>query len=219
MLPYSFKQFVFVLGKPLSHVNLLRKQALLRKWSGNSGGRLLLNVGCGRKPIHGFCNIDANPLARPNLYMDIRIGIPFPAQSVDAIYANHVFEHLYLSELKRVLNHCYRVLKKGGGIRVGVPSMGEAIKAYCQGNSDWFPDWPDAFTSIGGRFVNYLLCRDQHKLMFDFGFMVELLAGAGFTDCTEVDADTSSLFTKDDIVRMTEAGIIPHTLFVEAFKM
>ena len=37
------------------------------------------------------------------------------------------------------------------------------------------PDFPDRFQSMGGRFNNYMLCQNQHRVMCDLSFMRELL--------------------------------------------
>ena len=217
MIPYRIKQVVFALVTPLTYMNLLRKRSLLRKWQTKTNERLVLHLGCGKKRLGGFCNIDANPLRRPDLTVDLRIGLPFPAGSVDAIYSHHVFEMFSLSELRKVLAHCFTVLKDGGGMRVGTPSLDRAIDAYVRGDTTFFRDWPDEFRSIGGRFVNYLLCRDQHRLMFDFSFMAELLEEAGFVGAVRSNCGASQVLIPAESVSL-EGVEDASSLFVEAFK-
>src|SRR3954468_22373780 len=45
----------------------------------------------------------------------------FEPSSVDALLAEHVWEHLTLDQAKQAAAHCYRHLKPGGYIRVAVP--------------------------------------------------------------------------------------------------
>ena len=50
-----------------------------------------------------------------------------------------------------------------------------------EGDAEKLPGWPDTYGSIGGRFNNFMLCKNQHRTMFDFTFLEELLKEAGFT--------------------------------------
>jgi len=184
--------------------------------------RIILHLGCGRNYIRkpGFINIDGNLFQPKNLWLDITIGLPFPSNSIDAIFASHVLEHLNEKQVRRVLGESYRVLKPGGGVRFITPHLGKAIEAYVRGDMAFFDDWPDLRNSIGGRFNNYLLCRDQHRLMFDFGFLKELLVGAGFESCCEVSFRESKIFEVCELKEIQKGASEDHrSLFVEAFKI
>ena len=50
--------------------------------------------------------------------------------SVDLIYASHVLEYFDRNEVKNVLGEWYRVLKKGGLLRVAVPDFEAIVKVY-----------------------------------------------------------------------------------------
>jgi predicted SAM-dependent methyltransferase len=184
--------------------------------------RVVLHLGSGgnciRKP--GFINIDGNPFQPKNLWLDITIGLPFPANSIDAIVASHVLEHLKERQVRKVLEESYRVLKPGGGVRFITPNLGKAIEAYVQGDMAFFSDWPDPRNSMGGKFNNYLLCRDQHRLMFDFGFLKEFLLAAGFEPCREVSPRESRIFGAADLEEIQKGtSEDQRSLFVEAFKI
>src|SRR6185437_10267652 len=60
-----------------------------------NGHRLDLHLGCGPKYLPGFVNIDANPMHKTDILLDIRCGLPFASNSVDSIYSTHMIEHLY----------------------------------------------------------------------------------------------------------------------------
>lgn len=110
-----------------------------------SNGPLHLHLGCGPKYLKGFVNIDANPFNQIDLWLDVRDGLPFPANSADSIYSTHMFEHFYPDELQQLLKECFRVLRPGGGIRLIVPSLSSAIVAYAKKRHDWFyDDYPPA---------------------------------------------------------------------------
>jgi predicted SAM-dependent methyltransferase len=185
-------------------------------------GRVILHLGSGDHYIDqpGFINIDGNLFPRKDLWLDITRGLPFPDESVDGVYASHVLEHFSEENVHRILQESFRVLKRGGGIRLVTPHLGRAIEAYVREDMNFFSDWPDHRDSLGGQFNNHLLCRDQHRLMFDFGFMRELLIQAGFEHCGEVSPEESKILP-GSVLRENQQGIAedPRSLFVEAFKL
>lgn len=66
-----------------------------------------------------------------DVVMDIsKSKLPFDDNSVDAIYTSHTFEHIFPDRLPFVLSECRRVLKKNGVIRIVVPDIDIALKAY-----------------------------------------------------------------------------------------
>jgi SAM-dependent methyltransferase len=181
---------------------------------------LHLHLGCGPKYLSGFVNIDANPRQRLDIWLDVRGGLPFPSNSVDSIYSTHMFEHFYPDELDQLLEECFRVLKPRGGVRVVVPSLRNAIKAYSEARQGWFYDsFPRHFDSLGGRFSNFVFCDGQHRTAFDFDYLKEVLIRAGFHNVQESAEGKSTLY--DNTVPPFEPGDtngFPHSLFVEAFK-
>ena len=64
----------------------------------------------------------------------------FLKKYADSIYSTHMFEHFYPDELRRLLEECFRVLKRRGGIRLVVPSLTSAIVAYTEKRHAWFYD-------------------------------------------------------------------------------
>ena len=63
-----------------------------------------MHLGCGPKYLPGFLNVDANPFAKTDLWLDVRNGLPFASQSVESIYATHMFEHFFDDELRRLMD-------------------------------------------------------------------------------------------------------------------
>lgn len=179
-----------------------------------------LHLGCGPKYLDGFVNIDANPQHKLDVWLDVRCGLPYAAESVDSIYSTHMIEHFYPDELQQLLRECRRVLKPQGGLRLVVPSLTNAIAAYQQGRREWFyDDFPRHFDSLGGRFSNFVFCDGQHRTAFDFEYLNEELRKAGFEHIEEsaegksgVYADAAPAFEPGD------AKGLSHSLFVEAFK-
>src|SRR5262249_46503833 len=145
------------------------------------GRAVHLHLGSGTKYLVGFINIDANPFAQIDAWLDARNGLPFPANSADSVYSTHMFEHFYDDELRNLLRECLRILKPGAGIRLIVPSLSSAISAYQEKRLKWFyEDFPHRFDSLGGRFSNFIFCDGQHRTAFDFSYLEEELRKGGF---------------------------------------
>jgi SAM-dependent methyltransferase len=70
--------------------------------------------------------------ALPNniLVHNLKDGIPFESNSVDAVYHSHMLEHLDQDVAQQFLFEVKRVLKVGGIHRVVVPDLEELCKAY-----------------------------------------------------------------------------------------
>jgi len=192
----------------------------LRRMLPQNGGPRHLHLGSGPKYLPNFINIDANPTNKLDIWLDVRCGLPFADDSVDSIYTTHVLEHLYPDELQRLLADCYRVLKPGSGMRIIVPSLSSAIRAYHQQRTEWFNDhFPRHFDSLGGRFSNFVFCDGQHRTAFDFSYFNEVLRKSGFTEVVESAEGQSRLYAAQ-VPPYTPGDDrdLPHSLYVEAFK-
>ncbi len=92
---------------------------------------LLLHLGCADRYLDGWCNIDyARPGRRLDLRWDLRRGLPFPDGSVDAIFSEHVLEHIPYPQVLGLLRECYRALRPGGVCRIGVPDFERYARSY-----------------------------------------------------------------------------------------
>lgn len=86
----------------------------------NSGNKILIELGCGRKKKPGRIGIDRVDLPGVDIVADIEQGLPFlPDKSVDEIHCRSVLEHL--DNFEGVLREIIRVLKDDGRAYVFVP--------------------------------------------------------------------------------------------------
>ncbi len=174
-----------------------------------------LHLGSGQQYLEGFLNIDTNIFGRKDMWLDIRNGFPFLENSVDSVYAHMLFEHLYPAELIFILKESYRVLKKGGGLRICVPNLAAAINGYMAGDLSWVSGFPRSFESLGGKFYNFIFCDGQHRMCFDFNLLKELLTLAGFQDIVKTDFNVSRIYPEGKI---KEWNLNDINLYVECFK-
>lgn len=63
---------------------------------------------------------------------DLRKPLPFPDQSVAAIYASHVLDCLYQTEAVRLFKECFRVMRSKGVLRIAVVDISEILKEYAE---------------------------------------------------------------------------------------
>ena len=217
MLHQRYKDIAFWGIAKATLPNYLLRRYVVPK---SSNGPTHLHLGCGPKYLSGFVNIDGNLFNKIDLWLDVRNGLPFPANSVDSIYSTHMFEHFYPDELNRLLRECRRVLKPGGGVRLIVPNLESAIQAYSRNQSAWFDDsFPRHFDSLGGRFSNFVFCDGQHRTAFDFTYLDEVLRKAGFREVERSAEGKSRLYNANvPPYEPGDSAELPHSLYVEAFK-
>lgn len=200
----------------------------IARWRWRANGRAAagrLHLGCGKRYVDGWINVDGKPfLVRKDLWLDIRNGLPFGDGSMALIYSSHTFEHLYLSELQRLVAECRRVLRGGGVMRVCVPSLERMIAAYTSSDHAFF-DRAACRTagvyvrrSLGGKLAEMLLHHGAHKLVIDFSLLTELLEDAGFAHACAKSFRTSGAFTPEDLTALEGDDVREHSLFVEAVR-
>lgn len=194
MISQAWKDLWYVTWSPLLRGNFYR-----HLWFAHRNGQeIKLNIGSGTTRFKGWINVDGNFMHHPDMWLDVRRGLPFRDGTVKVVYSCHFFEHLFLNELRPILAECRRVLRKDGTLRIAVPNLRAAIEAYQKRDSDWFSPFPIEFKTLGGRFFNDMLCGDQHRIMFDFDFLTEVLTEAGFSSIREVKRGESAVLNLND---------------------
>ncbi len=72
--------------------------------------------------------------------------LPVADHSAELIYTSHTLEHVNNEAVQNVLNESYRILKKGGRIRIITPDINLSYRAY-QDNDRSFFFWIDWYSS------------------------------------------------------------------------
>jgi predicted SAM-dependent methyltransferase len=131
---------------------------------------------------------------------DLRKPLPFDTNSLVAIYACHVLEHLYLTEAESLLKECYRTLKPGAVIRIVVPDLEAYISEYLEAKSHPKPGGLDSRLNPGDLLNQRLMLRSEappagkliyklysilkdfhsHKWVYDANSLAYHLQKAGF---------------------------------------
>lgn len=118
--------------------------------SGVGPDDLCVQFGCGLSAPSDWINFDASPTLRMQRlpligcfatrartkfpanvsYGDVVRGLPIRSASCRAVFASHVLEHLSREDCLKALDESFRLLKRGGILRVVVPDLQRICSAY-----------------------------------------------------------------------------------------
>lgn len=169
---------------------------------------LRLHLGCGWNNIPGWVNSDLVG-GKGDFAWNLLRPLPFPEASVDAVFMEHVFEHLRYSQVLTVLGHVRAALKPGGVLRVGVPDAGMYAQRYSKD--------PDALAAERwGRPTGMLVLREvfqehAHVTAYDGETLQLVLAEGGFPGSSLTPGGVSPLLGEAPDL----AERIPETVYAE----
>ena len=63
-------------------------------------------------------------------YLNVTKRFPYPDATFDYVFSSHLLEHLYPNQAIFCLNETFRVLKKGGVVRIALPDLDKIVKNY-----------------------------------------------------------------------------------------
>lgn len=164
--------------------------------------KIVLNVGCGypanpnihpafQGPEWRELRLDVDPAAKPDVLCSITDMSPLGANSVDAIWSSHKFEHLHRHEVPVALAEFLRVLRPGGQMLLTLPDLQKVAELVAK---DGLED--EAYVSRSGPITpldmiyghTASLARGQHFMAHKTGFtarsLAALLTDAGFAQVT-----------------------------------
>jgi predicted SAM-dependent methyltransferase len=90
----------------------------------------------------------------------------FPPNSLDAMLAEHVWEHLTADEAHTAVKTCFTYLKPGGYLRIAVPDGHHPSPTYLE------------WVRVGGAWGGQL--NNDHKVLYTYKTLVALFENAGF---------------------------------------
>jgi predicted SAM-dependent methyltransferase len=145
----------------------------------NQTSPLRLHLGCGKRKLKGYVNIDWRKTKATDLVCNI-LKIPYPENTVDTIEIYHVIEHLPRHEFPKALKEWFRVMSPGGQLIIEYPDFDQAVKDYLEGNEN----------RIDNIFGLQRFPGDTHLFGYNFKRLKKLLKQAGFTNIkNEVPTD------------------------------
>ncbi len=140
---------------------------------------LKLHLGCFKKKLYGFVNVDIRADVEPDVVDDCFLLESFKKDSVDLIYTCHMLEHATRSQAKQALKRWYELLKKDGVLRISVPDLQKVFEHY-------------VFYKDLRYLQNFLYGSQKHDYDFhytgwDSKTLAEDLAEAGFNTVRHYD--------------------------------
>lgn len=161
--------------------------------------RLFFNIGAGSFEHPMWTNIDyatehyKNVQKSPFIHYDLMAKKPLPIENntAEIVYSSHTIEHVTDEAVRNMLLESYRILKKGGGIRLTAPDANLAYGAYVrQDIKYWY--WVDWYSKKNSweRLYTIPLCKASIHQLFIHGFASQLC---------EIDIDDSPTKKFSDI--------------------
>ena len=136
-----------------------------------------LHLGCGKKNFgKDWDHIDVNEEYDHIKSHDI-INLPYEENTVDLIYASHVFEYFDREEASEVLLKWKKVLKPNGILRIAVPDFESMVKLYLE------KGYPLS-KFLGPLYGKWSVNNDNiyHKTTYDFDSLKNILEEARFNN-------------------------------------
>ena len=182
-------------------LDLFRRKQIKQYLNNNSVAKL--HIGCGKNIIAGWLNTDISikRCKEGALYLDAGDRFPFPDNSFDYVYSEHLFEHLNYPQAVNMLSECHRILKHSGVIRISTPNFRFLVDLYLN------PEKPinkayicwSANGGGGGKtipessifVINKFHTTWGHKIIYDAETLSNLMRENGFKDICHCEISKS----------------------------
>jgi SAM-dependent methyltransferase len=189
-----------------------------RSWLGRTFTRArapraaYLNLGSGINVREGYENLDLYFFrgARNVVGHDFRHPLPYGDQMFQGAYSEHMLEHLYPDQAKRLLAEIARVLRPGAVFRCGVPDLEKYIRFYTGDAVD--PEF--AKFRSGCEAIWSLTQNWGHLSVWDAPMLIANLLEAGFSDARQ----TQFREGRNPDLLIDQEGRRWETLYVEAVR-
>ena len=144
----------------------------------------------------------------------------FKSDSVDIIYTSHMLEHLSRFSANHFIKECYRVLKKGGILRIVVPDINKHVNDYLiKKDADIFLEntllIPPSLNSLKAKIEILLFGYRHHQWMYDIKSLKKLLLKNGFVNLFE-QCPGKTLILNNEGLNLKERS--HESIYIESIK-
>lgn len=178
---------------------------------------LYLNLGSGPRGLADakWVNVDGYRDLNVHYVMDFSKPLPFPPDSFDGIFCEHVLEHFDLESGVTLLRQCFRVLRPGGCLRLVVPDGEKIMRSYFDSPGE-LVSRRQSQTQCAMEAVNsYFRQRYEHQCLYDWKLMEHQLRQAGFSEVLRASFRQSTLCSD---IAIDDEKYEWESLYVEASK-
>jgi predicted SAM-dependent methyltransferase len=149
-----------------------------------------LHIGAGGNVLPGWLNTDLEPQTPEIVYLDVSDPLPFPDNTLDFVFTEHLIEHLPHELAAYHLRECCRALKPDGRVRVSTPDLQFLIDIYTRSDHTETQAryvrriLQNAYPNTGfydGAFVlNHFVKYWGHQFIYDEKTLPDAIRRAGF---------------------------------------
>ena len=137
-------------------------------------------------------------------YLNVTKRFPYADATFDFVFSTHLLEHLYTQQAISCINETFRVLKRGGVVRIVVPDLDRIVENYDSQNPDKFLE--AIFEEKQRHF------RNKHHWLYNKTSLTSLLKESGFSKIYRCK------FQVGNCADLTLIDNRPESLFMEAIK-
>jgi predicted SAM-dependent methyltransferase len=158
-----------------------------------------LHIGAEIFAIPGWFNTDLDPRGEGIYFLDATLPFPFPSDSFDFIFSEHMIEHISLGDGMKMLRECRRILKPGGVIRTATPNLRNilALLSDLDGNEAYL-EWaveqfelPKAPFPKAPSVINHFFRAWGHQFIYDPKMLQTSMEQAGFGEIVQCEIGAS----------------------------
>jgi predicted SAM-dependent methyltransferase len=182
---------------------------LIRPWKIRrylvSHGIRKLQIGSGPHILEGWLNTDINPdLGRrggSSVFLDAAKPFPFKDETFDYVFCEHLIEHMEYRKGIGMLHECFRVLKRGGKIRISTPDMSFLMELYSPKKTELQTRYisravktslPEIGINEDVFVINNFFRAWGHKFIYDFKVLKRAMESVGFVGVSPQKVGESS---------------------------
>jgi predicted SAM-dependent methyltransferase len=177
-----------------------------------------LNLGCGKRNFgEEWIHIDGSKY--DHIHSHNIVVLPFDHNSIDIIYASHVFEYFDREECVKVLEKWKKCLKTNGILRLAVPNFAVYTRLYNEGKIT-------LDQCVGPLYGKWNMTDEEkiyHKTTYDFVSLKQVLEDNGFKnvrlwDWKETDHSSIDDYSQSYIPHMDKTNGTLMSLNIECNK-